>query len=105
MGAPQEELAYIRQFVGLSDEEVSRLFGVTPETVRAWFATGDVPDADAERIRQVADRVRRSGADPTRLHIAEELTAPREELDGRTILEQSAGGRPDADSAPRRAPS
>jgi hypothetical protein len=49
--------------------------------------------------------VRRSGADPTRLHITEELSGPREELEGRTILEEAARGRPDADSAPRRAPS
>jgi hypothetical protein len=99
-----DDLAYIRQFAGLSDEELARLFAATPEMVRSWFDTGDVAEPTATRIREVAERVRSSAADPTRLHIAAELRAPREELGGRSILEESAAGRPDTDTAPRRAP-
>ena len=90
MATVAQDLAYIRQFVGLSDDEVARLFGTTPGELRAWLETDRIPAPTAERVRAVAERVRRSAADPTRLGVARELTAPREELGGRSVLEEAA---------------
>jgi hypothetical protein len=101
VGTAAQDLAYIRQFVGLSNEEVARLFGATPGELRVWLETGRIPGSTAERIRAVAERVRRSAADPTRLGVAHELTAPREELGGNSILGAAAeaAGPGAADSA------
>jgi hypothetical protein len=87
-----QDLAYIRQFVGLSDEEVSRLFGATRGELRVWLETDRIPGPTAQRIRAVAERVRQSAAAPTRLGVTRELTAPREELGGRSLLEAVAEG-------------
>jgi hypothetical protein len=90
VGTSAQDLAYIRQFVGLSDDEMARLFGTTPGELRTWLETDEIPALTAGRIRAVADVVRRSAADPTRLGVARELTARRDELDGRSVLEEAA---------------
>ena len=90
MATAVQDLAYIRQFAGLSDEEVARLFGASPEELRGWLETERVPGPTAESIRAVAEHVRRSVAAPTRLEVARELTAPREELGGLSVLQQVA---------------
>jgi transcriptional regulator with XRE-family HTH domain len=96
-----QDLAYIRQFAGLSDEEVARLFGASLSELRGWLETDRIPGPTAERIRAVAEHVRRSAADPTRLGVAHELTAPREELGGRSVLERVAEGvRPEPGAGP-----
>lgn len=92
MATAAQDLAYIRQFVGLSDEEVARLFGSTPAELRVWLETDEIPAPAAERIRAVAERVRRSAADPTRLGVARELTVRRDELGGRSVIEEAAEG-------------
>ena len=53
-----DDLAYIRQFAGLSDAELGEPFGVPPGTVRAWFEGGDIPPDTHPRIERVAQKVR-----------------------------------------------
>jgi hypothetical protein len=89
-----DDLAYIRQFVGLSDSELAELCGVSADTVRGWFDGGEIPRDLAPRIQRVAQEVRRHAADPTRLDTARRLTEPRPELNGRSILRAVADGHP-----------
>jgi hypothetical protein len=87
-----DDLAYIREFVGLTDSELAELFGASTEEVHEWLHGVEMPPDTARRIHAVADFVRRTPAEPTDLDAARRLREPRPELGGRSPLRAAADG-------------
>jgi hypothetical protein len=87
-----EDLAYVREFVGLANSELAGLFGASSEQVDEWLHDGDVPPDAARRVHAVADFVRRTPAKPTDLDTSRRLREPRPDLGGRSLLQAVADG-------------
>jgi transcriptional regulator with XRE-family HTH domain len=89
-----DDLAYIREFVGLAGAELADLFGASTEEVQKWFHGAEVPPDTARRIHAVADFIRHTPAEPTDLDASRRLREPRPELGGRSLLQAAADGDP-----------
>jgi transcriptional regulator with XRE-family HTH domain len=87
-----DDLAYVREFIGLTDSELAELFRASTEEVQEWLHGGDVRPETAERVHAVADFVRRTPANPTNLGASQHLREPKPEFHGRSLLQAVADG-------------
>jgi hypothetical protein len=62
-----DDLAYVREFTGLTGSELAELFHTSTEEMQDWLRGGEVPSAITERVHAVAAFVRRTPANPTNL--------------------------------------